>query len=99
MKNLGRIPDGGGDRVLGRATAQAHRDRRTGHGYLYDLVLDFASFYEACHVLGTEEPIRSNRLALCQLTARTLQHGLDLLGITAPDACKRASRTNGPSAI
>lgn len=54
-------------------------------GYLYDLARDFTSFYEACHVLGAEEPIRSNRLALCQLTARTLQHGLDLLGINAPE--------------
>ncbi|WP_034271279.1 arginine--tRNA ligase [Haloechinothrix halophila] len=54
-------------------------------GYLYDLARDFTSFYEACHVLGAEEPVRSNRLALCQLTARTLQHGLGLLGITAPE--------------
>jgi arginyl-tRNA synthetase len=53
-------------------------------GYLYDLARDFTNFYEACYVLGAEEPIRSNRLALCQLTARTLQHGLGLLGITAP---------------
>lgn len=54
-------------------------------GYLYDLARDFTTFYEACHVLNADEPIRSNRLALCQLTARTLQHGLDLLGITAPE--------------
>ncbi|WP_298182873.1 arginine--tRNA ligase [Saccharomonospora sp.] len=54
-------------------------------GYLYDLARDFTNFYEACHVLNAEEPIRSNRLALCQLTARTLQHGLDLLGISAPE--------------
>lgn len=54
-------------------------------GYLYDLARDFTSFYEACPVLGVEEPTRSNRLALCQLTARTLQHGLGLLGINAPE--------------
>ncbi|MPY98148.1 MAG: arginine--tRNA ligase [Actinophytocola sp.] len=54
-------------------------------GYLYDLARDFTNFYEACHVLGAEEPIRSNRLALCQLTARTLQHGLGVLGISAPE--------------
>lgn len=54
-------------------------------GYLYDLARDFTNFYEACHVLGAEEPIRSNRLALCQLTAHTLQHGLGLLGISAPE--------------
>lgn len=54
-------------------------------GYLYDLARDFTAFYEACHVLGAEEPVRTNRLALCRLTARTLQHGLDLLGISAPE--------------
>ncbi|WP_337662197.1 arginine--tRNA ligase [Actinoalloteichus sp. AHMU CJ021] len=54
-------------------------------GYLYDLARAFTSFYEACHVLNAEEPVRGNRLALCQLTARTLRHGLNLLGISAPD--------------
>ncbi|WP_343063720.1 arginine--tRNA ligase [Haloechinothrix aidingensis] len=54
-------------------------------GYLYDLARDFTTFYEACPVLSADEPVRSNRLALCQLTARTLQHGLDLLGISAPE--------------
>lgn len=54
-------------------------------GYLYDLARDFTSFYETCPVLGVEEPTCSNRLALCQLTARTLEHGLGLLGISAPE--------------
>uniref|UniRef100_UPI0038CBFCD6 arginine--tRNA ligase n=1 Tax=Amycolatopsis aidingensis TaxID=2842453 RepID=UPI0038CBFCD6 len=54
-------------------------------GYLYDLARDFTAFYENCLVLKASEPTRSNRLALCQLTARTLNHGLGLLGITAPE--------------
>jgi arginyl-tRNA synthetase len=54
-------------------------------GFLYGLARAFTTFYETCHVLSAEEPLRSNRLALCQLTARTLHHGLDLLGITAPE--------------
>lgn len=54
-------------------------------GYLYDLARDFTSFYENCNVLNAEEPVRGNRLALCQLTARTLKHGLGLLGIHAPE--------------
>jgi arginyl-tRNA synthetase len=54
-------------------------------GYLYDLAKDFTTFYEACPVLKADEPVRSNRLALSQLTARTLKHGLDLLGIAAPE--------------
>jgi len=32
-------------------------------------------------VLKAEEPLRSSRLVLCDLTARTLQLGLGLLGI------------------
>jgi arginyl-tRNA synthetase len=54
-------------------------------GYLYDLARDFTAFYEACPVLKAEEPVRGNRLALCLLTARTLAHGLGLLGIAAPE--------------
>ncbi|TVT60869.1 arginine--tRNA ligase [Amycolatopsis rhizosphaerae] len=54
-------------------------------GYLYDLARDFTTFYEACPVLKAEEPVRGNRLALCGLTARTLKHGLGLLGIAAPE--------------
>lgn len=54
-------------------------------GYLYELARDFTSFYESCPVLSSEGSIRENRLALCQLTARTLAHGLGLLGIAAPE--------------
>jgi arginyl-tRNA synthetase len=54
-------------------------------GYLYDLAKAFTDFYEACPVLIAEEPVRGNRIALCQLTARTLGTGLDMLGIAAPD--------------
>lgn len=53
--------------------------------YLYDLARDFTAFYDTCPVLKAEEPARANRLALCQLTARTLEHGLGLLGIAAPE--------------
>jgi len=54
-------------------------------GYLYELAKQFTDFYEACPVLSADEPVRSNRLALCQLAARTLRQGLDLLGIVAPE--------------
>lgn len=53
-------------------------------GYLYDLARAFTTFYEACPVLKTEDPVRGNRLALCDLTARTLSLGLGLIGIHAP---------------
>lgn len=53
--------------------------------YLYDLATKFSGFYENCPVLQSEEPTRSSRLALCDLTARTLALGLDLLGIEHPE--------------
>lgn len=52
--------------------------------YLFELANSFHGFYEACPVLKSDEPARSSRLALCRLTARTLQRGLDLLGIEVP---------------
>ena len=52
--------------------------------YLFDLAQDFTSFYEHCPVAKAEEPTRTSRLALCDVTARTLEHGLGLLGIAAP---------------
>ena len=53
--------------------------------YLYELANSFHTFYEACPVLKSEEPSRSSRLALCELTARVLAKGLDLLGISVPE--------------
>jgi arginyl-tRNA synthetase len=53
--------------------------------YLFGLANSFHGFYEACPVLKSEEPARSSRLALCDLTARVLQRGLDLLGIKVPE--------------
>ena len=53
--------------------------------YLYELANCFHAFYEACPVLKSEEPARSSRLALCELAARVLHRGLDLLGIGVPE--------------
>ncbi|MEP0842613.1 MAG: arginine--tRNA ligase [Phycisphaerae bacterium] len=50
--------------------------------YLYDLAGAFMKFYETCPVLTAETPqLRSSRLRLCDLAARTLKTGLSLLGI------------------
>ncbi|HEY4454027.1 MAG TPA: arginine--tRNA ligase [Pseudonocardiaceae bacterium] len=54
-------------------------------GYLYDLSKLLNSFYEHCPVSLAAEPLRGNRIALCQLAAATLRDGLDLLGIAAPE--------------
>jgi arginyl-tRNA synthetase len=53
-------------------------------GYLYGLASSFSTFFEACPVLRSEPKERASRLALCQLTARVLETGLNLLGIEAP---------------
>jgi arginyl-tRNA synthetase len=53
--------------------------------YLFELANSFHTFYEACPVLKSEEPARGSRLALCELTARVLHRGLDLLGINVPE--------------
>jgi arginyl-tRNA synthetase len=54
-------------------------------GYLYGVARTFTDFYEACPVLTADPATRANRLALCELSARTLGQGLDLLGIAAPE--------------
>jgi len=54
--------------------------------YLFDLSQDFSAFYEHCQVMKADEPTRTSRLALCDVTARTIEHGLGLLGIDAPEA-------------
>lgn len=51
-------------------------------GYLYELAGAFSSFYEACPVLAADNDAQKHsRLLLSQLTASTLQTGLNLLGI------------------
>ncbi|MFZ4776814.1 MAG: arginine--tRNA ligase [Terrimicrobiaceae bacterium] len=53
--------------------------------YLYELANTFHSFYEACPVLKAEPELRASRLLLSETTARTLAHGLSLLGIRCPE--------------
>jgi arginyl-tRNA synthetase len=52
--------------------------------HLHAIAQAFASFYESCPVLASEGSTRESRLALCDLTARTLETGLSLLGISVP---------------
>jgi arginyl-tRNA synthetase len=50
--------------------------------YLWDLAKSYSGFYQNCPVLKAETPeLRQGRLLLCDLTARVIQKGLDLLGI------------------
>jgi arginyl-tRNA synthetase len=50
--------------------------------YLFDLANRFSTFFEECPVLKADTPeLRDSRLLLCDLTARTIRQGLELLGI------------------
>ncbi|MCL2701170.1 MAG: arginine--tRNA ligase [Phycisphaerae bacterium] len=67
------------EEVLQTVAAEAKPNVLT--AYLYELAGAFTTFYENCPVLKSDEPIRSARLALCDLTAKTIGKGLELLGI------------------
>jgi arginyl-tRNA synthetase len=59
-------------------------DYRPNHlaAYLFDVATRYSDFYENCPVLRAEtDELRLSRLRLCELTARTLKLGLNLLGI------------------
>jgi len=54
--------------------------------YLYELAQEFSGFYNACPVLDAPPENRPTRLLLCDLTAKTIRHGLEnLLGIKIID--------------
>ncbi|MGW0614369.1 arginine--tRNA ligase [Streptomyces sp. NPDC002788] len=54
--------------------------------YLYQLASLYTTFYDKCPVLKAETPEQiENRLFLCDVTARTLHRGMDLLGIRTPE--------------
>ena len=49
--------------------------------YLYELTSRFMRFYETCPVLDAPDKDRKSRLAVCAQTAKTLETGLNCLGI------------------
>jgi arginyl-tRNA synthetase len=50
--------------------------------YLFELSQKFNVFYDRCSVLQSEEPLRTSRLILIDLSARAIALGLSLLGIS-----------------
>jgi arginyl-tRNA synthetase len=79
------------ERVLGVALLQFAEaldrvvsDYRPNHlaAYLFALATAYSDFYDNCSVLDAEtDELRMSRLKLCDLTARTIERGLNLLGI------------------
>ena len=51
--------------------------------YLYEIASAYMSFYEQCPVLkkGVADDVKASRLVLCDLTARVIKQGLEVLGI------------------
>ena len=72
---------------LGEVVNVVARELKPHHlcAYLYDLATQFSGFFENCPVLQSEDPVRASRLALCDVVARTLALGMDLLGIEHPE--------------
>jgi len=73
------------EEVLERAAVDAAPNQIT--TYLYELVTLFMRFYEQNPILkeGVDERTKQSRLALADMTARTIKQGLDILGIDMVD--------------
>ncbi|MFG1690480.1 arginine--tRNA ligase [Nonomuraea sp. NPDC049269] len=55
--------------------------------FLFETASLFSTFYEECPVAkdGVDAETKAHRLALCALTLRVLETGLDLLGVPVPE--------------
>jgi arginyl-tRNA synthetase len=55
--------------------------------FLFETASRFSTFYEECPVIkeGVDAETSARRLALCALTLRVLETGLDLLGVPVPE--------------
>ena len=54
--------------------------------YAHDLATAFNSFYEACPVIGSPEPVKARRLQVTDASRKALGRALYLVGIPALDA-------------
>jgi len=69
---------------FGESLERVIDDYRPNHltAYLFQLASKYSEFFEHCPVLKAEtDALRNSRLLLCDLTARTISRGLNLLGI------------------
>jgi arginyl-tRNA synthetase len=53
--------------------------------YVYDLAGLFHSAYNQCRILGVDEELQQARLAMVLAVGHVLRHGLDILGVSAPE--------------
>jgi arginyl-tRNA synthetase len=70
------------------AQIERAEQRREPHGlgaYAREVAADFHAFYRDCPVVKAPEPVRSQRLAVCDATRTVVATSLRLLGIAAPE--------------
>lgn len=65
-----------------RATAQYRPNLLA--DYLYELAQAYSTFYQNVPFLKADEGVRETRVRICDLVAKTLRLGLELLGIETP---------------
>jgi arginyl-tRNA synthetase len=68
------------------ANAAINSEPHTVAGYLRELAGEFHSYYNAHKMLIDDQPLRDARLALSDAVRQVLANGLDLLGVSAPEA-------------
>ena len=75
-------------RIIGTAAElrEPHRVSR----YLVEVATAYHKFYDSCRVLPRAEeqvgPLHVSRLWLCAAARQVIANGLDLLGVSAPEA-------------
>jgi arginyl-tRNA synthetase len=79
MKRIADFPE-----VVAGAADAREPHRLT--GYLRELAADFHVFYERCRVVGEAPPLMRARLALAAAAGATLEAGLSLMGVSAPES-------------
>ncbi len=65
--------------------ANNYEPHRIGY-YLRDLAHEFHTYYNACQILVDDEKLRNARVSLVSAIQQVIQNGLDLLGVSAPEA-------------
>jgi len=94
MDHLGRLVDDHELTVLGElarypevveAAALQHEPHHLVH-YLRDLACGFHTYYNACQFLVEDDEIRNARLNLIDAVRQVIANGLQLLGVSAPEA-------------
>ena len=79
LTELARYPD-----VV--AAAGEHLEPHLVTGYLHELAQAFQSYYNDHQFLVDDPDLRDARLALAHATRQVLANGLDLIGVSAPEA-------------